>query len=715
MQISHVRRRAQGLLIGASLALSVAATATAAATVSLARAAAASAPPSACHLDPLNHRVQHVVNLVFDNTHFRRDNPNVPSDLEQMPHLLDVLTGRGTLITHEHTPLIAHTATDILTSLTGRYGDTMGMPVSNGFGFYDTSQYASFRSSFNYWTARLGGTNDNTYYMLAPNGKNAPAPWVPFTRAGCDVGGVATANLEVENPTYDLPVIFGANAPETKEGAARQVSNFEGIAIHCARDSRLCQNGAQAKRPAVPDVLPDEPGGYTGYRALFGHRYVAQRVGPISTLSGAPITGFPGFDAMTPDVSLGYVAAMQEHGVPVTYAYISDAHANHTTGMAYGPGEAGYVAQLHAYDQAFARFFARLAADGITTDNTVFSVTSDEGDHFVGGPPAPAGCNGATISGDTVTPAIPCTYSRIGELDANLSGLLGAVPPYSAGAAVPAMSVHSDSAPTVYLNGRPGQTAPVTRTAEQAAGLITAPNPITGDPTTPVTKDLAGEAGMRAVHMVTADPRRTPTFTLFGNPDYYLCATGYQCPEVGRQVKEDPTYAWSHGTIAPDINTTWLGLAGPGVLHRGIDRTTWSDHADDRPTLMALTGLRDDYRHDGRVLVETLDEAATPAADRAAGYRQLAVLYKQLDACVGQFGLIALQASTRGLEGNNDAFRRITAGLTELTAERNALADRMSAILDRGVSPAPPSDGSQTTLEHQGQALLAQMHMLAGS
>ena len=43
---------------------------------------------SSCHL---GNGVQHVINLVFDNVHFSRDNPNVPSDLEQMPHLLDFL------------------------------------------------------------------------------------------------------------------------------------------------------------------------------------------------------------------------------------------------------------------------------------------------------------------------------------------------------------------------------------------------------------------------------------------------------------------------------------------------------------------------------------------------------------------------------------------------------------------------------------------------
>ena len=47
--------------------------------------AAAAPPSSACQL---GNGVKHVISLVFDNVHFFRDNPNVPSDLEQMPHLL---------------------------------------------------------------------------------------------------------------------------------------------------------------------------------------------------------------------------------------------------------------------------------------------------------------------------------------------------------------------------------------------------------------------------------------------------------------------------------------------------------------------------------------------------------------------------------------------------------------------------------------------------
>src|SRR5690242_17612015 len=58
----------------------------------------------------LGNGVQHVINIVFDNVHFFRDNPNVPSDLEQMPHLLTFLEQNGTVFSNSHTPMIAHTA-----------------------------------------------------------------------------------------------------------------------------------------------------------------------------------------------------------------------------------------------------------------------------------------------------------------------------------------------------------------------------------------------------------------------------------------------------------------------------------------------------------------------------------------------------------------------------------------------------------------------------
>src|SRR5260370_3239427 len=223
--------------------------------------------------------------------------------------------------------------------------------------------------------------------MLTAGGKNAPAPWVPFTRAGCNVGGISTANIELENIATDIPTVFGAGSPEAAEVAANPdlaTADFVGIAVHCAQGATLCR-GSNAR----PDSLPQEPGGYTGFNALFGHKYVAQQIGAIKDLDNNTMPGFPGFGGISASQSLGYVAAMQEHGVPVTYAYISDAHDNHAIGAAMRPRQAEYVAQLRSDDHAFGTFFTRLADDGINQSNTLFVFTSAEVDHFAGGTPTP--------------------------------------------------------------------------------------------------------------------------------------------------------------------------------------------------------------------------------------------------------------------------------------------------------------------------------------
>ncbi len=667
---------------------------------------AAAAPPtsaatgsvSASSTCSLGNGVQHVINIVFDNTHFTRDNPNVPSDLEQMPHLLNFIESNGTLLTDEHTPLIAHTATDILTALTGVYGDRMGVPVANSFRYFNPNGTSNPGVSFADWTDPIfdpstSTPTDTKYNMLTADGKNAPAPWVPFTRAGCNVGGVATANIELENIATDIPTVFGAGSPQAQEAAAdpaQATSDFVGIAIHCAKGSPLCSaaNGGET------DSLPDEPGGYTGYQALFGHKYVAPAIGGVNAIDGAPISGFPGFDGMSANNSLGYVAAMQEHGVPVTYAYISDAHDAHPTGPAYGPGQAGYVAALKAYDDAFAGFFARLAADGINKSNTLFVITADEGDHFVGGAPSPSGCDGVTV---------PCTYSQIGELNANLAGLLA-----TQQGVTTAFKVHSDSAPTVYLNGNPAHDAGVTRSFERATGALTAVNPITGR-TDELTNYLADPAEMGLLHMVTADAARTPTFAMFGNPDYFLFAGAPNCNSPC--VTEQPGFAWNHGTISPDINITWLGLVGPDVRRLGATGAIWTDHSDIRPTLMALTGLHDDYAHEGRPITEVMTATRQDLV-------RLGEVYKQIDAPVGQLSLDSAHFATRAIESSSagDAsYLAADAQIESWTAERNSLAAAMSELLDFTAPGATThhDDRDVNRLITQGLALLAEVHSAA--
>ncbi|MBV9585114.1 MAG: hypothetical protein JO213_09545, partial [Alphaproteobacteria bacterium] len=69
----------------------IAASALAALMLGAAPAFAAGGQSGLCHLKSHGNKIQHVVFLQFDNVHLRRDNPNVPSDLEQMPNLLNFL------------------------------------------------------------------------------------------------------------------------------------------------------------------------------------------------------------------------------------------------------------------------------------------------------------------------------------------------------------------------------------------------------------------------------------------------------------------------------------------------------------------------------------------------------------------------------------------------------------------------------------------------
>jgi hypothetical protein len=732
---------------------------------------------SACHL---GNGITHVVQLTFDNVHFFRDNPNVPSDLELMPNLLNFFESNGSFLSNNHTPLIAHTADDILTTYTGLYGDRQGMPVSNGYqaynadgpnGSYDTTDPAG---SFAYWTDPVydrasspnarHDTNPNMVYAPVPPATAStpvtpdtvtPAPWVPYTRAGCNVGDVATANAELENTAVDIPKVFGANSPENAQLTAdtdpykdQEANDYVGIAVHCARGSSFCADATAVKygqstpsKSAVTDSLPDEPGGYRGYQALFGSKYVAPRLGAGTgslTRRGYEITdaagnlvdlngteldgqyvhtpGFPGYGPINAAQSLAYAADMLESGVPVVDTYIADIHGNNVSSLAackgapaaLGSGSACYIAQAQYYNQAFGEFFQRLAADGITTANTLFVLSADEGDHEAGGnvgravQPTPANCDGATVSGNVVTPDVACTYpaGSFGELAGNLTGLLATqkndTTPFT---------VEADTAPEFYVTGDPGPGSPAVRTLERDVAGLTAANPYTGTTQT-IANYIADPVEEGILHLVNADPARTPTFSLFAKPDYYLSAGAPACPAAGC-VTQNTGFAYDHGDYAAEINSTYLGLAGPGVRHLGLNGWNpeqgpgsagadsgqavvvneanpgiWTDHTDIQPTEMYLTGLKDDYVTDGTVITGVLSNP--PAHLRSAPAQQLAACYKQLNASVGEFAAATLRASTNAVESvsaGDVKYRTVNAALLFLEKRRDALANRVKVEL----------------------------------
>jgi hypothetical protein len=684
----------------------------------------AAAAPTGCQLKSARSTIKHVIYIQFDNTHFRRDNPNVPSDLEQMPNLLDFITGNGTLLTNDHTVLISHTAGGILSSLTGVYPDRHGQIVSNSNVRYNGSGF-SFASSFGYWTDPIvsGGPAN----MVTPTGQNAPAPWVPYTTAGCDVGEVATANTVLENvgtgPSGDMTKVFHTGSPQWNEAeAARLLPNtaanarakakpqadFVGFAIHCALTSTLCANGQD-------DVLPDEPIGYSNYKGLFG----AQEINPL--LGGSTLTdldgntiadpfgnpGFPGFDGMSAAVSLAYVEKMQvDAHVPVTFAYISDAHDFHGVSgnqhVAFGPGSPGYVQQLAAYNDAFGTFFKDLAANGIDKSNTLFVFTVDEGDHFVG--VQKTGCDGVTV---------PCVYgtNEVGEINANIDTLIHHQFP-----SVPInFTVHGDDAPTVYVSGNP--TNPLdagVRTLENAFVHLTAHNPYTGATDT-LMKAVASPNEMRALHMWTdGDPLRDPTFAYFADPNYFLT----DFPASTCETCINPLFAWNHGDIQDEIANTWLGFVGPGVQHEGETGAVWSDHTDVQPTMLTLLGLRDDYVPDGRVLLQPLYDWAVPQTLRAhrETLLRLGDVYKQLNAPFGEFGQDTLKISTRAISGSDSTYAATEAQIGTWTAARNTLASAIRGALDAAAFEGKPLDEQQAKgWIDQAQSLIDTVHASAGS
>jgi hypothetical protein len=746
---------------------------------------------SSCHL---SNGIKHVISIQFDNVHFFRDNPNVPSDLQLMPNLLHFIEGNGTMLSNNHTPLIAHTANDILTTFTGLYGDRHGMPISNSYNAYNKDGTTDHAGSFAYWTDPVfdtashpnpgHDTNPSMVYSAtppattnpapAPN-KITPAPWVPFTRAGCNVADVSIANADLENTAVDIPKVFGPNSAEANQLAAdpnsfkdAETADYVGVSVHCAKGAAFCADAKGVKfgqttpsNTAAPDVLPDEPGGYNGFQGLFGHRYIAPQLGagtPNLTHNGFQVTnaagnlvdlagnqmngafltnhpGFPGFGDITPQQTLGYTADLLESGVPVVYGYISDVHGNHgIPGLsacnnapdALPTGTLCYIEQAQYYNQAFATFFKRLAADGITSKNSLFIFTSDEGDHVAGAnvgrfvQPSPAGCDGATVSGNMVTPDVLCNYpaGTFGELGGNITGLLATQKNNTT-----PFTLESDTAPEFYLPGQPGPNAPqVRQLAHDVAGLTNA-NPYTGT-TQPITNYLADPTEMAILHMVNADPARTPTLAMFAKPDYFLFPGGTTCG--GSCVTQNTGFAYDHGDYAAEINTNFLGLVGPGVKRLGLDGTgaadgpssagpnsgqvtvpgshtrgPWVDETDVRPTTLYLTGLQDDYEHDGRVITQILTDPNH--ALQGDGVTELGACYKQLNSSVGQFGTFTLQAATNAIESTSpgDAtYLNTDQALRALDVAR----DRLAGVIKGELEAAAFGDQA---VHHVGQQIEA--------
>jgi hypothetical protein len=210
--------------------------------------------------------------------------------------------------------------------------------------------------------------------------------------------------------------------------------------------------------------------------------------------------------------------------------------------------------------------------------------------------------------------------------------------------------------------------------------------------------------------MVSGDPLRTPTVVSWNEANAFTQTGG------GAAVSINPAFAWQHGGIQPEIATTWLGLVGPGVKNLGIDKTTWTDHTDVRPTILALVGLKDDYVHDGRVIVEQLHDSALPASLQAntRSYQLLATAYKQLNAPFGELSMASIKLSTAHVKSTDEkAYGAYLQEMKDFTEERDELASAIKTVLDGAAfGQEPVKQGTAASLAAHADALVKRMEQV---
>lgn len=173
------------------------------------------------------------------------------------------------------------------------------------------------------------------------------------------------------------------------------------------------------------------------------------------------------------------------------------------------------------------------------------------------------------------------------------------------------------------------------------------------------------------------------------------------------------------------------------MQNKGIDDDVWSDHTDIRPTMLVLTGLKDDYQDDGRALVEEFSDWALPKGVRASAngngdggngdgrgdhdneFVELARAYKQINAPNAELGRTSLRISTKALAsgspGSDSQYIELENALSNITLARDVLAAQMLQILqDAEFNGKPVPPGRAELLTFQAKVLLDLVHALDG-
>jgi hypothetical protein len=229
---------------------------------------------------------------------------------------------------------------------------------------------------------------------------------------------------------------------------------------------------------------------------------------------------------------------------------------------------------------------------------------------------------------------------------------------------------------------------------------------------------LVDPIGQKLLHMNSvADPARTPTFTFFGNPNFFFDSSGPRTAVVGTGD------SWNHGDIQPEIGRTFIGIVGPGVRQLGVTQPNdfFTDHVDLRPTMLFLLGLLDDYQSDGRVILELVDPNILPSSLSAhsSTLLKLGQIYKQINAPFGPLAASALTVSTYGIESNTSGdvtYTNLENQIAMWTLKRdNLVAQILPMLAGAEFNGAAIDDQKAQDLIAQAQALLDQASACASN
>ena len=230
-------------------------------------------------------------------------------------------------------------------------------------------------------------------------------------------------------------------------------------------------------------------------------------------------------------------------------------------------------------------------------------------------------------------------------------------------------------------------------------------DPYSGVDNEKITKYQAGALEQRVLHLQTADPLRTPTYTLFPKPDYFFSTSG-------PNVSINTSFAYDHGYYSPNIDITWVGMVGPGVAANGVDGPqpadgnqahdpestktvpqasqagTWVEETDIRPTMLYLLGLT------RRLPVGRAGDHAGPVARAAQRSRRRPTWRRattQINSSVGQFATDTLIADSKALASGSASDDSAYAGGAEdaAAARRRPRPRRRRRSSRRSQTPRP--------------------------